>query len=344
MSSIGEFIQLALELSGLAFNPVQGSVIIDMEMKYLCCFDQKSLQLAAASHTPLHPVDEGSGRNCIFDNSGDYLQWNNDLIHSQIIAIKAPSTVECFDTNGTKLDSFKVESKYPVYNAFLSTDNKQVLCIHSKPVNPDFEETGAGIFNRSTGTYRTSSVIHSQELAVRAAWNSKINSWIICDNYRKKLYSWKADAPDAMQLGMPPDTDSAALEIMLDDSGSAVTVYYYNERNGSYVFYKGDITSDLIKWHAPLSVKTAESEFISIDISGTRIAFLEATMNSHSLHIVNTSDTEKRLTVPVPEKCTGYGIGWISKSAILCAGSDCLMMLDLSSQGSAPKGKYSVKH
>jgi len=334
MSVITEFIHFALTISGLAFNPAQNGLIVDMEMRELCYFSKNSLHEAAVMGFTLFPEKNGKKKNVILSNSGDYLQWSFNPLNSRILALKNGSIVNCFDINGNSADSFKVISPFPVYKVFQGKNTEQLFCVHSKPLNTDYEESGAGLFDRNTNSYMVSPLVHSQELAVTAAWNVLLDYWVITDNFRRKISVWKNSDFQSLLLNSPPDTENLSFVYNVDESGSFVSAHIFNLENEVSFFWVGEITADSISWRDPLPVKSGIYENFAVNTTGTRLALLETIHNDNIrdeniLHIVNTQNVNDAESEFVPLNCIGNGIGWISENEVICAGSSDLMMVNL---------------
>jgi hypothetical protein len=327
MSAIVEIIHVMLGISGVAFNPAQGSVVLELGMKYLCCIDHQSIDEAAHSQKPIHPIINDKKKNVIIPDIAGYLSWSLDPSQSLVSAVKLES-VDFISCNNPSGGPSNHKIPHGIHKVFPNSDCSRMLCVHSKPVNVDFEETGVGLYSPKTDKYISSNLIHSEELSVSAVWNSNITSWIILDNYHKKIYMWGKDNNEASIIDPPKALADKTVIYTINEQGAFIVVG--EEELGLIIrFWVGKADSTGVTWNQPLSIPPGSYETGAINSNGTKISVLDNTLKGHELIVFDVRSGKELERTPVPQKCIGQGIGWLSDSEVICVGNDDLLMLKL---------------
>ncbi|MBN1756898.1 MAG: hypothetical protein JW863_01185 [Chitinispirillaceae bacterium] len=338
MAAIIEVIHTALEITGIAFGPVKGDVVLEFALRNVCHFSNADIHGAFVNKVPLYPQADGDRKNVALADATDFLSWNLNPKMRRITAVKK-GTADFVDFNGKVTGNMSHSSPFEIDKIYPDDDLTALLCVHSKSANIDFYETGAGVYRKEDNSYSISDKIHSSELAVSAGWNSDFDGWIIYDAYQKKLFFWKRTENEATDLTIPQVPEECEINYYVNDAATAVTLTVENDSGFIAQFWTGDIGNGKITWQAPESVLNGLTGTMIANPIGTKIAVLRTAGPLATLCVIDRVSGKIVEQASIDEKYTGVGIGWLSDSQVICAGIEDLFLLDLNQKKVSASGK-----
>lgn len=342
MAVITEIINVAMGITAIAFNAPHGMLYLELDMKYVCAIDRRQLDSSVKTKIALYARADDTFDNIVLHDAPGFLHWTPHVSTGSIVTM-LDNTIALHTNFKSPKSTLKIALKDTVYKVFPNAGITAAICIFTQPKNPDFDKTCAGMYLPESKSFTASSTIESSELAIECYWNDAAAAALLLDGYSRSLYIWETGAKDAVRILPPLQTPGFEIAYHVNDDATMVAATASDTAGIIKNIWTAKVDTGGCVWSKPLLIKAATYAAFAINTAGNAVCLLENAPDGNYLTVLDIRTGAELARNRLPDSCYGVGLGWLTNDEVICAGSDALFRVKLSSGAAIPAGMLKIK-